>query len=74
MSEFLIEERYASSLQESVFAMEGITFYNELLQEEELVKENFLGKNQGRSGGVVRALNPGRAGSQSMLESSEKVQ
>ena len=32
LSEFVIEERYAGSLKESVNAMEGLTFYQELLE------------------------------------------
>lgn len=74
LSEFLIEERYSSGLHESVYAMEGLTFYHELLEEQEEIKENFLNKNKGRSGGVVRALQGGKKDESKMLESNEKAQ
>jgi len=32
LTEFVIEERYAGSLKESVYALEGLTFYHELLE------------------------------------------
>lgn len=33
LSEFFIEDRYSSGLHESVYAMEGLTFYYKLLEE-----------------------------------------
>lgn len=56
MTEFVIEERYAGSLKESVKAMEGLTYYHEILDKESIANQNFLGKNTPRSGGVIQAL------------------